>query len=111
MDNVFSTCLCVLDGIDENNNRLQNVLVFCKRVLLLSMPSATHKHVKKRLTVDVGTTDLPCIGWMVWKWRAMTTSVAVMMIARDRTIFTSLNDCNMTLPFGWANGRREEWRE
>ena len=39
------------------------------------------------------------------------TSVAVMMIARDRTIFTSLNDCNMTPPpqqqqlrFGWANG-------
>ena len=88
------------------------MLVFCKQVLLLSTPSATHKHVKKRLTVDVGRTDIPCIGWMVWKWRAMatamTTSVAVMMIARDRTIFTSLNDCNMTLPFGWAS---EEWKK
>ena len=46
---------------------------------------------------------------VVWKWKAMTaTSVAVMMIARDRTIFTSLNDCNMTLPFGWArNGESD----
>ena len=46
--NVFSTCLRVVDGVDENI-RLQNMLVFCKRLLFLSTPSATHKHIEKTL--------------------------------------------------------------
>ena len=49
MSNVFSSCLCVVDGVDENNNRLRNVLVFCKRLLFLSTPSTAHKHVQKTL--------------------------------------------------------------
>ena len=49
MSNVFSACLCVVDGVDENNNRLQKLLVFCKRLLFLSTLSTAHKHVEKTL--------------------------------------------------------------
>ena len=31
--NVFSTCLCAADGIDKNNNHLQNTSSFLKRLL------------------------------------------------------------------------------
>ena len=33
--NVFSTCLCAVDGVDKNNNHLQNTSTFCKRALAL----------------------------------------------------------------------------
>ena len=39
----------MVDGVDENNNLLQNVPVFCKRLLFLSTPSAAHKQVEKTL--------------------------------------------------------------
>ena len=48
--NVFSTCLCAADGVDKNNNRMQNTSMFCKRLLFLSTPSTAHKHVEKTLT-------------------------------------------------------------
>ena len=48
--NVFSTCLCAADGVDKNNNRLQNTSTFCKRLLFSSTPSTAHKHVEKTLT-------------------------------------------------------------
>ena len=51
LDNVFSTCLCVVDDVEENNNCLQNVLVFCKRLLFLSTPSTAHKQLVIRLLV------------------------------------------------------------
>ena len=48
--NVFSTCLCAVDSVDKNNNRLQNTSNFCKRLLFSSTPSTTHKQVEKTLT-------------------------------------------------------------
>ena len=55
-DNVFSTGLCVVDGVDENNNHLQNVLVFCKQMLFLSTPSTAHKHIEKTLVAEAAAT-------------------------------------------------------
>ena len=48
--NLYTTCLCVVDGVDKNNNRLQKYLVFCNRLLFLSTPTATHKHAEKTLS-------------------------------------------------------------
>ena len=45
--NVFLMCLCVADGVDKNNNRLQNTSTFCKQLLFSATPSTTHKHVEK----------------------------------------------------------------
>ena len=49
--NVFSTCLCVADGVDKNNNRLQNTSMSCANGCCFHQcPSTVHKHVENTLS-------------------------------------------------------------
>ena len=84
-----------------------NILLMSLMEAPLTKTKMTHPTIPS--TCGVSTTAISCIvGWWRW-WCGVWTAVvaaAVMMIARDRTIFTSLNDCNMTPVWVGEKGRK-----